>query len=75
MIESLYLTIQRGRWNQPRIAAVSKRRPKLKNPSEQSLVRIDITVPDDVLNPRAVKVVIGSEHLQAPLVTVQAVRS
>jgi hypothetical protein len=69
MIEILYLVIERGRWNHPRISKVAKKRPILKKPSEQALVRLSIALPDKLLEPRCVQVEVKPEHVVAPTVT------
>lgn len=71
MIETLYLVIERSRkaWRGPRIARVSKRKPALKRPSEQALVRLSISLPDRLLEPRVVQVEIKPEHVAAPTIT------
>jgi hypothetical protein len=74
MTESLYLVIERHRkrWNGPRIAKVSKRKPTLARPSEQALVRLCVQIPDNVLEPRVVHVEVKPEHIVAPVVTAQS---
>lgn len=74
MTLSLYLVIerQRVRYRGLRIAKVSKRRPLLARPSEQALIKVGITIPDTVLEPRVVYVEIKPEHIVAPTVTVSS---
>ncbi len=72
MTESLYLVLERSkyRWGGVRISSVTKRKPTLKRPSEQALVRLQVSIPDNVLQPREVKVEIKPEHLVQPTITV-----
>lgn len=72
MTESLYIIIERTRrgWRSVRISKVSKKRPVLKRPSEQALIKLEIAIPDNVLQPRVVRVEVKPEHIAAPVVTV-----
>ncbi|MBA4136736.1 MAG: hypothetical protein C0518_05410 [Opitutus sp.] len=72
MSETLYLVLQRARygWRGARIAKVSKKRPTLSRPSEQALVKLSVVLPDNVLQPREVRVEVKSEHIVAPTITV-----
>lgn len=68
----LYLVLQRGprQWSGIRIVKVSRKKPVMEKPSEQALVRLLINVPDNVLEPREVRVEVKPEHIVAPVVTV-----
>jgi hypothetical protein len=75
MAESLYLVIERrkrGSWRDGnvRIAHISKKRPFLKRPSEQALVKLLITLPDRMLEPRVINVEIKPEHVAQQPVSV-----
>lgn len=74
MTETLFLVLEqsRKRWRGVRIARVSKKRPHLARPSEQALVKIRLTIPDTVLDPKVVDVVINPEHIAAPTITVRS---
>lgn len=74
MTQSLYLIIEpsRKRWRGPRIARISKCKPSLPRPSEQALIRLVIAIPDDVLQPREIRVEVKREHVVQPTVTVQS---
>jgi hypothetical protein len=68
MSETLYLVIEerrRGAWRKGklRISAVSKTRPALARPTEQALVRINVELPDMLLQPRAVNVEIKADDI------------
>lgn len=72
MTETLYLVIEPSRkyWRGVRISRVSKRKPVLKRPSEQALLKLCVALPDNVLQPREVRVEIKPEHLQQPVISV-----
>jgi len=74
MTHSLYLILEpsRKRYRGPRIARISKTRPSLPRPSEQALVRLVLTIPDDVLQPREVRVEIKREHVVQPIISVSS---
>lgn len=75
MTEILYLVVERSRlgWKGTRIAKVSKKRPTLSRPSEQALVKLSVALPDNVLQPREVRVEVKPEHIVAPTITVTSV--
>lgn len=69
---TLYLVLEPAKrcWRGVRISSVSKKRPSLKRPSEQALVKLSVSIPDNVLQPREVSVEIKPEHIVAPVVSV-----
>lgn len=71
MTETLYLVLERHRrgWRGIRISKIAKKRPTLPRPQEQALVRLSISLPDNVLEPRTVHVDIKPEHIVTPTVT------
>jgi hypothetical protein len=71
VICSLYLVIERSKhaWKGPRIARVSKNKPTLPRPTEQAIVKLSISLPEDVLKPRVVYVEVKPEHIVAPEIT------
>lgn len=71
---SLYLVLERSKpsWRGVRISSVTKRKPTLKRPLEQALVRLLISLPDDVLEPRVVRVEINADHIVPPAITVSS---
>lgn len=72
MTETLYLIVKPGRWNHPRIARVSKKSPRLTPGFSAALVKLVITLPDNVCIPRVpvAAIDITPEHLTPPPVTV-----
>jgi hypothetical protein len=70
----LYLVLEPTRrgWRSVRISKVSKKKPRLPRPSEQAIVRLSVCIPDNVLQPREIKVEIKPEHIVAPVVTVSS---
>jgi|HubBroStandDraft_1064217.scaffolds.fasta_scaffold02417_10 hypothetical protein len=71
MTEILYLVVQRGRWD-PRIHMVTKRKPLLPRPSEQAIVKLEIRLPDRIMDPPHVTVQINEEHIAKPTILVTA---
>ena len=65
MTETLYLTLKPGKWNRPRIAKVSKKAPNLTPGTVAAIVKIVVTVPDNVTIPRipVATVEIKPEHI------------
>jgi hypothetical protein len=65
--------LERGRWyNSVKISKVTKKKPTLKRPSEQALVKLIIDIPERVLRPREVRVQIAAEHISQAVVTAKS---
>ena len=77
MTETLYLTIKprrQSRWRSDiRIAAVSKRRPKLMPGTQIAVVKLNIQLPDDIVIPTipVATVTVPRELIQTPKVEVK----
>ncbi len=75
MTTQLYLVLERPairRWRGVQIVKVARKKPLLKKPNEQALVRLLIDIPDNALEPREVRVAVKPEHIAAPVVTVRS---
>ena len=73
----LYLVLERPRtrrWRGIVITKITRKRPSLKKPSEQALLKLRIDIPDAIMEPRAIAVTIKPEDIIAPVTTVAAVK-
>lgn len=78
-VETLYLVIERPqrpqrRWRGIVITKITRKRPLLKRPSEQALLKLRIDIPDTIMEPRAISVQIKPEDIIAPTTAVTAVK-